>query len=219
GTPSFLINLMIDRNYEVDSIPLKLNELYFSSYDVEDLSLTPILLQTGYLTIKDYDPERMLYTLDYPNYEVKNSFLHYFERKLTKRDFPDAVLYDIVDSFQKDNLEGAIDNLRTVFRGIEYDLHIPQEKYYQTLFYLVFTMMGLKIQTEVKTNIGRIDAVIESRSVYIFEFKFSGTKEEALAQIKNKKYYEKYINKGKDVFLVGAEFRDRNIGDYAVEKI
>ncbi|HMV80405.1 MAG TPA: AAA family ATPase [Leptospiraceae bacterium] len=219
GTPSFLINLMIERNYEVASIPLHLEELLFSSYDVEDLSLTPLLLQTGYLTIKGYDPERMLYTLDYPNFEVKRAFLSFFVKRFRRRELSESVLYQIIDSLQDNDLENCMEVLRQIFSGIEYDLHIPQEKYYQTLFYLVFTMMGLKIQTEVKTNIGRIDAVIESRSVYIFEFKFSGTKEEALAQIKNKKYYEKYINKGKDVFLVGAEFRDRNIGDYAVEKI
>lgn len=112
------------------------------------------------------------------------------------------------------------------FEGIEYDLHIPQEKYCQTLFYLIFTMLGLKIQTEVKTNIGRIDAVIESKSIYIFCFvetdcnlSLHGTKEEALNQIKAKKYFEKYRNRGKDVYIVGAEFKDRNIGEYAVEKL
>ena len=219
GTPSFLVNLILARQYDMMEIPLKLSELYFSSYDVEDLSLTPILLQTGYLTIKDYDPNRMLYTLDYPNFEVKNSFLHYFERKLTKRDFPDAILYDIIDCLHADNLEETMEHLRTVFLGIEYDLHIPQEKYYQTIFYIIFTLLGFHIRTEVKTNLGRIDLVIEDNSIYIFEFKFNGTKEEALAQIKNKKYHEKYLRKGKDVHLIGAEFKDRNIGEYTVETI
>ena len=78
--------------------------------------------------------------------------------------------------------------------------------------------MGFKIRTEVKKNIGRVDAVVESNSIYIFEFKLSGTKEEALAQIKNKKYYEKYLDKGKDIYLVGVEFKDRNIGDFIIEK-
>ncbi len=80
-------------------------------------------------------------------------------------------------------------------------------------------MIGLKIQTEVKTNLGRIDAVIQSKSIYIFEFKFHGTKEEAIAQIKSKKYYEKYLNLGKPIYLIGAEFQDKNIGDYIVEKV
>ncbi|HNI98766.1 MAG TPA: PD-(D/E)XK nuclease domain-containing protein, partial [Leptospiraceae bacterium] len=93
------------------------------------------------------------------------------------------------------------------------------EKYWQTVFYLIFTLLGFRIQAEVKTNKGRIDAVVESKSIYIFEFKLNGTKEEALAQIKDKKYYEKYLSIGKPVILVGAEFKDRNIGDYLTEAV
>ena len=87
-----------------------------------------------------------------------------------------------------------------LFANIDYDLHIPQEKYYQTVFYLIFTLIGLRVSAEVlvlsrveaKTNIGRIDAVIEDREIFLFEFKFSGNKDDALAQIKKNKYFEKY---------------------------
>ena len=136
----------------------------------------------------------------------------------TSKDFSDSILYEILDALAVDDLEACISYLRKIFVKIEYDLHIPQEKYYQTLFYLTFTLLGFKIRTEVKTNLGRVDAVVESNSIYIFEFKLSGTKEEALAQIKTKKYYEKYLNKGKDIYLVGVEFKDRNIGEYILEK-
>lgn len=217
GTPEFLVKLILKNNYDIMEIPLKTEALSFSSYEVDDLSLTPLLVQTGYLTIKDYNAERKLYTLDFPNFEVKNAFLGYFTRKMGYRDFSESILYGIIDGLAEDDIDTCISQLRKIFVKIEYDLHISQEKYYQTLFYLIFTMLGLKIKTEIKTNLGRIDAVIESKSIYIFEFKFSGTKEEALAQIKNKKYYEKYLNRGKDIYLIGAEFRDRNIGEYAVE--
>ena len=130
-----------------------------------------------------------------------------------------SLIIKLTEAFQENDLEKSIEVLREIFTSVEYDLHIAQEKYYQTLFYLTFTLLGFRINTEIKTNIGRIDAVIESKSIYIFEFKFSGTKEEALAQIKNKKYYEKYLNKGKDIYLVGVEFRDRNIGEYEVERL
>ncbi|HNF27037.1 MAG TPA: PD-(D/E)XK nuclease domain-containing protein [Leptospiraceae bacterium] len=77
---------------------------------------------------------------------------------------------------------------------------MPQEKYCQTVFYLIFTLIGLRVSAEVlvlsrveaKTNIGRIDAVIEDREIFLFEFKFSGNKDDALAQIKKNKYFEKY---------------------------
>ncbi len=218
GTPEFLVKLILKNNYDIIEIPFKTDALNFSSYEVDDLSLTPLLVQTGYLTIKDYNAERKLFTLDFPNYEVKNAFLGYFTRKLGNKDFSNSILYEILDALAVDDLETCISYLRKIFIKIEYDLHIPQEKYYQTLFYLTFTLLGFKISTEVKTNLGRVDAVVESNAIYIFEFKLSGTKEEALTQIKTKKYYEKYLNKGKDIYLVGVEFKDRNIGDYIVEK-
>ncbi len=219
GTPEFLVKLMIKNQYDLMEIPFQAEELSFSSYEADDLSLTPLLVQTGYLTIKNFNSKRMMYTLDYPNYEVKKAFLGYFTRKLGKREFSDSVLYAIIDSLEEDDMESCMLHLRKVFLSIDYDLHIPLEKYYQTIFYLIFTMLGLQIEAEVKTNIGRIDAIIESKCVYIFEFKLNGTKEEALEQIKAKKYYEKYINRGKPIYLVGVEFRDRNIGEYIVEAI
>ena len=100
-----------------------------------------------------------------------------------------------------------------------YTLNIELEKYYQTIFYIVFTLLGLRIQAEVVTNQGRIDAVIEiANTVYVFEFKLSGTKDEALAQINRKQYAEKYIDTGKQIVLVGVEFDalKRNIGQWIV---
>ena len=76
----------------------------------------------------------------------------------------------------------------------------------------------MKIKAEVKTNIGRIDVVITSKSIYILEFKLNGTKEEALAQIKNKKYYEGFLKEGKIIYLVGLEFKDKNVGEYIIEE-
>ncbi|HMZ61422.1 MAG TPA: PD-(D/E)XK nuclease domain-containing protein [Leptospiraceae bacterium] len=89
----------------------------------------------------------------------------------------------------------------------------------QTVFYLIFSLIGMKIKTEVKTNIGRIDAVIDDNHTYIFEFKLNGTKAQALQQIKDRKYHEKYTNKGKSIYLIGVEFQNRNIGEYVYEII
>ena len=217
GTPEFLVKLIMKNQYDLMEVPLQLDAMSFSSYEVDDLSMTPLLVQTGYLTIKGYDKEDMMYTLDYPNYEVKRAFLMYFMDKFRKKELSSSLIIKLTDAFQKEDLVKGFQILREIFTGIEYDLHIPQEKYYQTLFYLVFTLLGFRISTEVKTNIGRIDAVVDGKSVYIFEFKFSGTKEEALAQIKTRKYYEKYLNSGKRICLIGAEFSERNIGEYIAE--
>ena len=93
------------------------------------------------------------------------------------------------------------------------------QKYYQTVFYLIFSLIGLKVEAEVKTNKGRIDAVIIDKDIYIFEFKFDGDKDQALNQIKDKKYFEKYQGKGKKIYLFGVEFADRNVGEWVVEKM
>ena len=76
----------------------------------------------------------------------------------------------------------------------------------------------LIVQGSVKTNKGRIDAVIIDKDIYIFEFKFNGDKDQALNQIKDKKYFEKYQGVGKEIYLFGVEFTDRNIGNWVIEK-
>ncbi len=220
GTPSFLVNLILTNNYDIMKIPLELEEIAFSVYEIENLSLAPLLIQTGYLTIKDYDKETMVYTLDYPNFEVKKAFLNYIMDRIGKGNPSSSAVLDLVKAFNEGDIDRCMEILREVFINIDYDIQIHNEKYYQTVFYLIFTLLGLKIFTEVKTNLGRIDAAAESRSsVYIFEFKLNGTKEEALTQIRTKKYYEKYLNRNKPVFLIGAEFRNKNIGDYIIETL
>jgi hypothetical protein len=219
GTPEFLVKLIFKNKYDILKIPMITDAIRFSTYEVEDLSLTPLLVQTGYLTIKDYDEKENLYTLDYPNFEVKDAFLNYLFRKILNKEEGTPYSYKLKKAFAIDDLEEVIEILREIFLTIDYDIQIPQEKYYQTIFYLIFTLLGFRIQTEVKTNRGRIDAVVESHSIYLFEFKLNGSKEEALSQIQERKYYEKYLSLGKDIYLVGVEIKDRNLGGYVVEKV
>ncbi|MCC5815015.1 MAG: ATP-binding protein [Leptospira sp.] len=215
GTPEFLVKLILNRNYNIISVPLEIEASKFSSYEVEDLNITPLLFQTGYLTIKGYDKEESLYILDYPNYEVKYAFLNYLLMKMQKYEDSIPHIHHLAKSFRSGDLHNVIEILRRIFLSIDYDLHIPLERYYQTIFYLIFTLLGLRIKTEVKTNLGRVDAVVETAStIYIFEFKLDDTAEKALEQIREKKYYEKYQGQGKAIVLVGVEFRDRNIGKW-----
>jgi hypothetical protein len=119
------------------------------------------------------------------------------------------------------NFEQFFEVLSSIFASIGYDLHIPEEKYYQTVFFLIFTLLGLKISAEVKTNIGRIDVVIEDKDILIFEFKFDDTAVNALTQIHKNKYYEKYIgsNPRKEMYLFGVSFKNKNISEWLSEKV
>ncbi|MDJ0836740.1 MAG: PD-(D/E)XK nuclease domain-containing protein [Acidobacteriota bacterium] len=105
------------------------------------------------------------------------------------------------------------------FANIPYDIQLTHEKYYQTLFHTVFILLNLRISAEERTNLGRIDHVIElGDRVFFFEFKMSGSPEEALGQIEEKQYVQKYNATGKKVICVGVVFADRNIEAWTVKR-
>ena len=219
ATPSFLIKLIKEKSFDIKKMQdLEVREENLSTYEIEDLALVPLLFQTGYLTIKGYDDEFMTYRLGYPNFEVENSFQYALLRSYSYAE-TNGYLVSLIRALRNDDFETFFDTLRIFFADIPYDLHIKKEKYYQTVFYLIFSLIGLKVETEVKTNKGRIDAVIIDKNIYIFEFKFNGNKNKALSQINDKRYFEKYQGTGKEIYLFGVEFADRNVGEWAVEKI
>jgi hypothetical protein len=229
GTPTFLIKLIKKQNYDVKDIEdLRVNELSFSSYEVEDLSVLPLLFQTGYLTIKAYDPKRRLYKLYYPNSEVEDSFLKYLmhEFSAVRKEVTDSYLWRMVDALSEKNFDGFFEVLQVFFADIPYDIQIRREQYYQTVFYLIFKLMGLQVMAEARTSRGRIDAVVElERGTdcpihFIFEFKLDGRAEAVLAQIKARGYAAQYRLRGKDVYLIGVGFEmaARGIADWQVAK-
>ena len=222
ATPSFLIKLIKGTGSDLIRMDgVRVGESAFSSYEIENLKIVPIFFQTGYLTIAGYDKERMEYTLSYPNFEVKNSMTECLAEaySLVDRELVHGYAWRLIDGLREHDFESFFDTLRVFFANIPYDLHIEREKYYQTVFYLIFSLIGLKVEAEVRTNKGRIDAVITDRDVYLFEFKFDGDKDDALSQIKERGYFEKYQDSGKGIYLFGVEFADRNVGEWVVEKI
>ncbi|MCI5146298.1 MAG: AAA family ATPase [Candidatus Electrothrix sp. AR3] len=210
GTPSFLIKLIKELNFDVTQLKqLELRETAFSTYDLENLAVTPLLVQTGYLTIKDYDPDTRKYTLAYPNYEVEDAFSVHLLGAFSSVDhgLGEAYLWKLIDALQSGDLEQFFTVLDIFFANIDYQLHLKYEKYYQTIFYLIFLLIGLRVEAEVETNKGRIDAVVELKeAIYLFEFKLDGNADEALRQIITRDYYQKYRLKGKPMTLVGVNF-------------
>jgi hypothetical protein len=212
GTPTFLIKLIRDRGYEIAQLTqLDVAEIDFSSYEIESLAIVPLLFQTGYLTIKGtyQQQENLIYRLDYPNYEVEHAFITYLLSEFSnlERTFARGHLQQLVRSLESRNLAQFFTTLDSFFANIDYDLHLKQEKYYQTIFYLIFLMIGMQVSAEVKTGQGRIDAVIElADQIFLFEFKLDKDAESALQQIKDNAYHQKYALKGKPITLVGANF-------------
>jgi len=210
GTPTFLIKLLKEQQYDIEQLnDLRLRELAFNTYDIETLSIIPLLFQTGYLTIKDYEPTRRVYTLAYPNTEVEDAFLTYVLGEFSERDrgLNEAQLWRMIDALEAHDLEQFFVLLQVFFANVPYQIHLKYEKYYQTIFYLIFKLIGLRIDAEVETNVGRIDAVVEvADHIYLFEFKLDKSAEDALQQIRDRRYDEKYRLKGKPITLVGANF-------------
>ncbi|MBA3953864.1 PD-(D/E)XK nuclease domain-containing protein [Candidatus Dependentiae bacterium] len=98
--------------------------------------------------------------------------------------------------------------LQSLFAHIPYQLHIAQERYYHSLFQLIGSLLGLEVQSEISTDKGRIDLVFStSKYVYLFELKFNVSAEEALKQIEEQRYYEKYLLTGKKITLIGLSFK------------
>ena len=121
---------------------------------------------------------------------------------------------------QNQQLDDFFETLAIFFANIPYEITLANEKYYQSLFYAIFKLVGLTIDVEVPTNKGHIDCVIETENyIYIIEFKLNGTKEQALQQIIDKQYAQKYQGSDKALILLGVEFDqdNRNIGGYLVQ--
>jgi len=220
GTPTFLIKLIASQRINIlDLGDMQVGENDFHKYDIENMRPQPILYQSGYLTIKDYDGEFGLYTLDFPNVEVRSCFAnslldHYME---SSDETAGALGTCLSQALLKGDIEGVINALRRFFAGIPYDIIRESENYYETAVHLIFTMLGFKCRSEVRIAAGRIDTLVETKShVFCFEFKVNKTAEEALAQIDSKEYLLPWTGSGKGLFKVGVNFdgHRRNIGDW-----
>ena len=220
GTPTFLVKLIREQGLDLSALGGQdVGDAAFSSYEPEHLRPYPLLYQTGYLTITAYDREFDVYRLDYPNEEVRRSFTEALVEEYTgiDRELEAGHMVRLVKALRSGDMAAFFETLSVFFANIPYDIQLKQEKYYQTIFYLVFTLLGLRMEAEVRTDRGRIDAVAQTGdTVYVFEFKLTGTAEEALEQALSREYVLKYKGAGKAVRVFGVAFdaETRNIGEW-----
>lgn len=236
GTPTFLMDIL-KRNgiTDMELSGISMDKDMFNTFDAVELAgegvpkerIYQMLYQTGYLTIDKgiRMPGGGALMLRFPNLEVKRSFEKNLFLKYTGRDsggFGAALGFRAV----KGDTEGMIELLKSYFASFPYDIQIKHEKYYQSMVRIMFEMSGMKFLTEDMTNTGRIDGVLEAgEHLYIIEFKLNRTSDEALAQIDEKKYAEKYIlpakEKGLKLHKLGINFcydKDvRNITEWKEE--
>ena len=232
GTPTFLVRYLQNLNYFLPDLEHDV-EMGMSGLQVSPIeakSPIPILFQAGYLTIREYRPDEGIYRLGFPNEEVRFGFLKNLLQNYAPEiedassetaEFLREIRAGQVDEFMK-RLEGLI-------AGIPYDTFTPtmvkyRERDAQVAVYLIFSLMGQFIASEVHSVIGRADAVVHTtETTYIFEFKLEGTSTpaEALAQIEEKGYATPYQKQGKKVIAIGVSFdaAKRNIGGWVTKTL
>ena len=208
GTPSFLMKLM--ENQKIVKLEnLEVGEVTFSSYNIKHLQLIPLLFQTGYLTIKE-KKTRDLYILNYPNLEVRASLLQNIIGHLRYSDYSYSTptVVQIRKALSDKDLDHLIRLIKSIFKNIPNHIFKTQgEFYYHSLVYLVFYYLGEYIESEINTNNGRLDAVVKTKKyIYVIEFKLDKNGDEALQQIKDKGYAEKYYSDDRQKILIGINF-------------
>ncbi len=224
GTPTFLLK-QLDK-FNVNLTTLESQEVVLNSFDLSPEEMTdalPLLYQSGYLTIKKYDPLFKEYTLGIPNKEVRDGLLnsmmpHYVNPRRTDND---AFLLGFCKAVYRNDIEAALEHMRTYMATIPYDLENHTEKHYQTIFYLMFSFLNIYIRTEVKSAIGRADAVMHMPdTIYVMELKVDKSADEALRQIDEKGYMLPYHAEGKRLVKVGISFdsRQRTISEWKIKE-
>lgn len=223
GTPTFLIELLQRVDFDLTNLDgITATAEQFDAPTDEVVDPIPVLYQSGYLTIKEYDPTFRIYLLGYPNKEVRQGFLESLLPAYVHRFARENTFYVVsfIKDLQAGNLEQCLLRTRAFFASIPYDLENNQEKHYQTIFYLLFRLMGQYVDVEVKSAIGRADVVVKlPDAIYVFEFKVNGTPEEALAQIESKQYAIPYVAEDRKTVKVGVNFDSttRTIGEWKTQ--
>jgi len=223
GTPSYLVELLKRNHYNLEQMATReqttadvLNSIYGDDEPI------PVIYQSGYLTIKGYDPEFGLYHLGFPNREVEVGFINYLLPFYTHFNKTESSfeIQKFVQEVRKGQPDAFFHRLQSFFADTPYELARDLELHYQNVLFIVFRLMGFYTKVEYHTNRGRIDLVLQTDEyIYVMEFKLDGTAEEALAQINEKQYAQPFAADKRQLFKIGVNFSNetRNIERWIVE--
>ena len=223
GTPSSLLN-MLERfgtrvvNFD-DGCPCEANE--FDAPTEKMQTAMPFFYQSGYLTIKEYDPDMDTYTLRYPNREVRNgmifALLPYYVEQNTNA--TRNIVADAYRAIRRDDLDEALQTLKAYLASIPYAENANSEGHYQTMLYVVFSLLGRYVQMEVRTARGRIDMELQTATdLYVMELKIDRPAQEALLQIDQRGYLLPYTLSGLRLHKVGISFstKERTLAEWKI---
>ena len=228
GTPTFLVEKLKRERHYFPSFEkgIIVTKAVLENYSTDSQDVVPILFQAGYLTIKDYQPKKEVYRLGFPNEEVKYSFLSNIQPILAP--YPKTLtggtaVWEFQEAIETGDVAQIMAKIEALLAGVPYD-NINDVEYRerdaQVALYLIFTLLGKFVHTEVHNNKGRADIIVHTDEViYIFELKLwsAGTPEDAIEQIIAQGYATPYQASHKKVLLIGASFDEekRNLGSWS----
>lgn len=225
GTPTFLVELLKKNDISIKDLEGKeMDEPALGNIEVMFINPTPVLYQSGYLTLKDYDPESQLYTLGFPNGEVTDGFFKYLLPAYANID-PTDVPYSInqlIKDIRRADIDSFLERIASFFADYNYEL-IPKhdlERYYQNVIFTICKLVGLRVEAEYHTSAGRIDMLIQTaEAVFIFEFKLNVTPKRAIRQIIQKDYAHQFAVDKRKVYKIGVNFNSdiRGIESWEIE--
>ena len=210
GTPTYLVELLKKANYPLDRLTgEKVSADFINSIDSLSMNPIPVIYQSGYLTIKDYDEEFGEYTLGFPNQEVEEGFCKYLIPFYTHVDAGSSMYF--ISNFVKDLRSGKIDDfmqrMQIMFCDTDYKIVGDTELYFQNAFNIIARMLGFYTEVERTTSNGRMDMTILTQNyIYIFEFKMDQSADIALQQIEDKGYALPFANDSRQLIKVGVNF-------------
>ena len=222
GTPTYLVELLKENHYPLEHLTYEQATAdTLTGIDTVDSSPIPVLYQSGYLTIKDYDPEFETYTLGFPNKEVEEGFTRFLLPYYAHIRSGSSAFHivNFVKEVRSGNIDGFMKRLQSFFSDTPYELVRDLELHYQNVLFIIFRLVGFYTQAEYHTSEGRVDLVIRTdQFIYVMEFKLDGTAEEALQQIEEKQYALPFVSDSRRLFKVGVNFSNatRNIEKWLV---
>jgi hypothetical protein len=222
ATPSFLIHfLKQERHLFLPQLEgIEVTRAIFATFELEHLFPEALLFQTGYLTITHVRNE--IYSLDYPNQEVKNAFSEQLLLALTKWEERTlgSHVRQLAEYLRDENLEAFFETMTAIFASIPYTLNSQRdEAYFHTIFYLMLSASGVDADCEPLSSEGRIDLAVKFLDVvYLIEFKCNQSADAAIQQIQEKHYADRYRQQGMQITLIGINFdtQKRNLTEWKV---
>ena len=215
GTPTFLVRLMRKRfEYKLEEV--EVSDLILESFILEkfdDLDVNSLLLQTGYLTIKEITPYGK-FVLNYPNREVKHAFGQFLLSQYTNTPVTAPYSGDILEALDKNDVARVIEVINNLIQAVPDQNYIKnEEKFFHAIIHLIFTMVGTDIRSEVHTPIGRIDSlVVTEKRIFLFEFKINESAAAALQSIKDRHYLGSLRHLNKPITAIGVSFSPKTKG-------